>query len=58
MYVLIYVKEVITIKQYIVWVRDNHATWESYYFDTLDSANNFIMNNELDDDSLEIIENK
>jgi len=49
---------VITIKQYIVWVRDNHATWESYYFDTLDSANNFIMNNELDDDSLEIIENK
>jgi len=50
--------EVATMKQYIVWVRDNGATWESYYFDTLDSANNFIVNNELDDDSLEIIESK
>jgi len=42
-------------KKYIVLVRDNHATWESYYFDTLESANVFMENNELDDDSLEII---
>jgi len=42
-------------KKYIVWVRANHATWESYYFDALDSANVFMENNELDDDSFEII---
>ena len=43
-------------KKYIVWVRDNHATQETVNFDTLDSAINFIVNNELDHDSLEIIE--
>ena len=42
----------------IVWVFINHENWEPYYFDTLESANKFIENNELDYDSLEIIELK
>jgi len=40
---------------YIVWVFVNHETWEPYYFKTLESANEFMENNELDDDSLEIV---